>query len=232
MTTPCWGPPRQLPYRYLHILDTETTGFPGEDDEAHVVEVGIVTLELTRGSATPVAEHSWFVRAPVLKPRHLAVCAKISRITRADIEGGLTPEASAQILLRHAWTHPGPITAWNMPFDRRMIRRTLFGLREESVHDFGADLKYGAPVDFHMSDGLIWGGCAARHYIDAKGPVAGHFDMGGGEPGPRLTTLSHACSLEGVDMGAGDAHRALWDTKVTSQIVAKLWKGEVVRWDP
>jgi hypothetical protein len=229
-TKPCWGHARLAPPLYVHVLDTETTGFPGEDPDAHVVEIAFVTYLLSKGRAIKVDHDAWFVRPPVLEARHLEICGRVSGITREDIDSGISAELSARRLSGYVWRKPGPITAWNMPFDRRMVRRTLFGLREEEIHDFGADLKYGSPIELPMADGVTWGGCAARHYLDVKGPIAGHFDAGEGRPSPRVPSLALACIAEAIERDKDNAHRALWDAEVTGLLVKQLWEKGVQRW--
>jgi DNA polymerase III epsilon subunit-like protein len=230
MTTPSWIH-KQPPW--IHVLDTETTGLPS-DPTTHVVEIAVVSLRTAhRGSIEIESTWDTLINPGVpLTDQHLEICQRISSITQADIERGRTPAFARERLIRRLAIRPGPIVAWNLPFDRRMVRRTLYGIDEARYHNFDNDDKYGAPQRLVVpSDPLPWGGCLAHHYLGVKGPVNGHYDAGGGVPKPRMPPLKQALQLEDVKRW-GAVHRALSDTLATSEIVMKLWRGEVERWEP
>jgi DNA polymerase III epsilon subunit-like protein len=228
--TPSWlynDPP------WVHVLDTETTGLP-TDPTAHVIEIAVVHLRRAEDGGLLLGT-SWasFIKPPVcLTDEHLETCRQISGITPEQIDSGLNAIAAGNVLIERLAERPGPILAWNLPFDRRMVRRSLFYIDETEYHDFDGDGKYGSPLHLPMlHDPLPWGGCLARHYLAVKGPVNGHFDAGGGVPEPRVVSLKQALNLEGVER-VGEAHRALSDTLATAELAMKLWRGDVERWAP
>ena len=228
LCTPSWVTPDP---RWITVLDTETTGLP-DDPTAQVIEVAAAHLCIHPDRSISIWDTWETLVCPVddLTEDHLEICRTYSKITPDEILSAPAPHEALALLCRKMRLYPGPIIAWNVAFDRRMVRRTLLGICEEQYHNDRIDPKYGAPTWLPvMGDPLPWGGCLAQHYTGVKGPVAGHFDAGGGEPKPRVASLGLAMTLERISRH-GQAHRALSDVLATAELAMKLWRGEVQPW--
>lgn len=213
--------------KIIHVIDTETTGFQ-KDPDAHVVEFAIVTILVGHGV---VSSYSSLMKPPKLTPDGIETCKKISGISPEMLENAPRPEdvwAAAQSII-HTWG--GIITAWNIGFDRTMVRRTCMGLDEvEAIKARGADAwtsasesKYGWPEMMPMEgDSSPWGPCAMWWHAKVCPEVRGRHQI------PFTETwrnngwkLVDAAEREGVPF-LGDAHRALADATVTANLINKI----------
>ncbi len=216
----------------IYVVDTETSGLPGEED-AHVVEIAVVTVEIGRGI---VSTYTSLVRPPVLTEAGLELCRKVSGITEEMLEDA--PRADevwrdVQKILHGG----GETTAWNIGFDRTMIRKTFMGLDElgwitenmgELAKTAAIHSKYGWPEHIAMDgDKVQWGPCAMWEYARLCPVVRGtHKRPLGGPWHNNAWRLSDAANREGVAF-EGDAHRALADAIVTAKIVHKMKRGDL-----
>ena len=184
------------------VLDTETTGLPKEDPDAHGVEVGIARFE----GGQCVHRAQWFVRPDVLRDEHAEVAWRVSQISRAQIEGAPAPEeAWAEI---HPWIKGIPIIAWNLPFDQTMIQRSFFSGGRLS----GMRARRLVPPNWHE--------CAMRRYSRHFVDQVGRWPSGE----PKWSKLAHAAEQSGFSW-TGQAHRADADAEMTGRIYLGLLAG-------
>lgn len=209
----------------IHVIDTETTGF-SSDPTAHVVEVAMVTLVPGRGIT---GTFSSLVKPPVLTQEGLDTCMKISGITQGEIESAPDPASVKHELLRVIERWGGAVTAWNLAFDRTMIRRTLFGLDELSVlKQMARDeieqeallSKYGWPEVLPIAEDPVpwtqW--CAMWAYAKQCPDVRGRHQIPlTGTWRNNAWRLEAAAARESVKLEG--AHRALVDATATAQIL-------------
>ena len=130
-------------------------------------------------------------------------------------------------------------TAWNLPFDRCMVRRTFLGVEDyvQICKKLGAPeellrhSKHGWPERFDLDeDPLRWTECAMRAYsrrVRTKGHTRSWYTR---ELEPNSWSLAEAAKREGVEF-TGEAHRALTDAVVAAKIYSKLLHGEVLGGD-
>ena len=142
------------------VIDTETTGFPGQD-WARVVELGVVLLD---PYGHEVACMSTLVRPDILDERADQALA-VNGVTRAMLEHA-PPESGAKALFEALLNRArGPIivTAFNVAFDAPMMART--GIRCTS--DEPAYVASHGPGPWWS-----WGHCimlAAHDHMRARG---------------------------------------------------------------
>jgi DNA polymerase III epsilon subunit-like protein len=217
----------------VHVIDTETTGLP-HTPNAHVIEVGIATIEVGRGI---VGFWTSMVNPPCLGSAEAEIAQKINGITPDQILSAPRFDQVWMELLAYArdYGEGATWTAWNLPFDRCMIRRTFLGVEDyvQICEKLGApeDLlrhsKHGWPERFDLDeDPLRWTECAMRAYsrrVRTKGHTRSWYTR---ELEPNSWSLVEAAKREMVEF-TGDAHRALTDAVVAAKIYSKLLHGEV-----
>lgn len=174
-------------------IDTETTGFL-EDPTTRVVEVGAAIFE---PDGTLVRSIGRLVCPDLLTPEGLDVAWRICGIEEEEIRAAPPPEVVWDELTEFmdGWAYP--LWAWNMAFDRPMIKRTF-------THD---------PV--------AWAGCLMEAFTEVYSSMAGYHAP---TDTPRFFTLKRASYLTKVPW-RGNAHRAEADAVMTGEIGAGLWSG-------
>ena len=230
--------------KIVHFIDTETTGLP-EDLSAAVIEIAVVTISVEPdGEWGVLHELGSLVRPPEnLTDEHMEVMEKINHIKLRDAWLAPKPqEAREQIrAILNSFRGWGDqiVTAWNLPFDRHMIRRTFMGIDEfEHVREkYPSKLvllqsKYGWPEHLPIpGDATPWGECAMRAWARAvaKGGANLVLDAWTGELGPKPAPLASAATQMGVEF-VGPAHRALTDARVGAEIYAQTLTGDIRKW--
>ncbi|HLD90214.1 MAG TPA: 3'-5' exonuclease [Patescibacteria group bacterium] len=194
------------------VVDTETTGFPGQD-WARVVELGAVLLDFY---GHEVACMSTLVRPDILDERADQALA-VNGITRAMLEHA-PPESGAKVLfeslLRRA---AGPIivTAFSVAFDAPMMVRT--GIRCSST-DPAYIAAHGTALWWS------WGHCimlAAHDHMRARSVTIA--DRKG--RAKNSVSLAAACTHFGVEQG--QAHRALDDARAAARVLVEMRRREM-----
>ena len=230
--------------KIVHFVDTETTGLP-EDTGAAVIEIAVVTIAVEPdGEWGILHELGSLVRPPEdLTDEHMKTMEEINHIRLRDAWLAPKPqEVREQIrAILNSFRGWGDqlVTAWNLPFDRHMIRRTFMALNEfEHVREEHPSKlvllqsKYGWPEHLPMpGDATPWGECAMRAWARAmaKGGANLVLDAWTGELGPKPARLASAAAQMGVEF-LGPAHRALTDARVGAEIYAKTLTGDIREW--
>jgi DNA polymerase III epsilon subunit-like protein len=214
----------------FHMIDTETTGLQ-PDPDAHVVEIAVVTYHLNNGV---IAQFSSLVQPPVLTERGAEVMARCSKIEPAALVHAPSPGEVWGVVCSQLASYPARVSAWNLPFDRHMIRRTFLGLDDRpqilAQHDLPPEAlgqKYGWPEDAPMlADPTPWGACAmrafSRHYAHESHGRYG--DIYAGSWAPKPWTLARAAERSQVAF-QGQHHRALADATVAAELYARTLLG-------
>ena len=161
----------------------------------------------------------------------IATCNRIAGLSQEELADGLSYSIALLRLQARLLNRPGPIVAWNIHFDRAMLRRTLMGVNEDDLFHAHVRKRYDGPELLPMMCGLPWGRCLAHYYNAIKGPINGHYKGPEGQPLPRMVRLDQALRREGVTR-EGRAHRALSDAEATAKLVIKMWRGEIETWTP
>jgi DNA polymerase III epsilon subunit-like protein len=213
--------------KIIHVVDTETTGFP-TDPDSHVVEIAIVTIMVGRGI---VSSFSSLMKPPKITPEGIEVCRNVSKIEPDMLDLAPAPAdvwRQARSIIE-GWG--GSVTAWNLGFDRTMLRRTCMGLDEvETIRKNGeacwlsaSESKYGWPEVVPMeADPTPWGRCAMWWYASVCPEVRGQHQIPFSETWRNNPwRLANAAEREQVPF-LGDAHRALADATVTANLIHKI----------
>jgi DNA polymerase III epsilon subunit-like protein len=217
----------------VHVIDTETTGLP-QTPQAHVIEIGVATFEASQGL---IGFWTSLVNPPSLASEEAEVAQKFHGISADQILSAPRFDEVWTELLAYARGYgEATWTAWNLPFDRCMVRRTFMGLDDfgQICAQLGApeDLlkhsKYGWPERFDLQGDLLqWRECAMRAYsrqVRTKGSTRSWYTR---QLEPNSWALAEAARREGVEF-TGDAHRALTDATVAAKIYLKLLNGQVL----
>ena len=170
-------------------IDTETTGLPNQH-WSRVIELAAV---LRDGEGNVIRSYETFVRPDVLTPEGLDVAKKVSGITPEQIEAGKDIKTAWQELgdFLDGWTFP--MRAWNTEFDQQLLRKTF--------------------RDRNLPDQINWAGCIMWDFTRKMQFHTGFRRNGAIRP----FSLSRAAKRMKFEW-EGDAHRAMTDTLMASQI--------------
>jgi len=216
----------------IHIIDTETTGLQVHQN-AHVIEIGIATIQVGAGI---IETWSSLVNPPTLDAESIKVAEKVHGISKKQILAA----PSWKDVWREAQAYTGRWaeamwTAWNIGFDRCMVRRTFLGLDDfnQIQERLGAPVellthsKHGWPERFDLDeDPIPWTECARSAYsrtVPTKGHTRSWYSR---EFEPNPWGLKAAAEREDVPFD-GDAHRAITDAKVAAQLYERVLLGTV-----
>jgi len=216
----------------IHIIDTETTGLQRHLN-AHVIEIGIATIQVGDGI---IETWSSFVSPPALDEESAKVAEKIHGISKEQILAAPSWKDVWKNMQAYTgqWAEAG-WTAWNIGFDRCMVRRTFLGLDDfnQIQERLGAPVellthsKHGWPEHFSLEeDPIPWIECAMMAYsrtVHTRGHTRSWYSR---EFEPNPWSLKAAAEREGVPFD-GDAHRALTDAKVAAQLYERVLLGTV-----
>ena len=214
---------------YVIAVDTETTGLP-EDPDVHVFEVAVSAWSVA--DQAEVYSASLVFRPDLLSEEGLAVARDICGVDPEEILSA--PSQSEAV----AWwslqlkqleeRFPGfVLDAWNLPFDRTLVRRTLLGLRDPEEAWQGREAPVVYPND---RDPSPWGLCWMRVFSDLHRPFLGTTLDSEGVRWKRPASLRWAAARLGIVQT--DAHRALDDARVCAQIGVKIRRGDVAAFEP
>jgi len=210
---------------YVVAIDTETTGLP-EHPEARVFEVAFSVWSVS--DQAEIYASSFLLRPDVLTEEGLAIARDVCGVAPEQILSAPSQnEAKAwwrEEIARLAQIAPGfEMDAWNLPFDRTLVRRTFLDLEdaEEAWRGWDAPVVYANP-----QDPTPWGVCWMRIFSDLRRPFLATFTDQEGVRRKRPGTLRWAA--KNLEISQVDAHRALDDARVCAQIGVKIRRGEVV----
>ena len=194
----------------FHSLDTETTGLPS-DPNARVIEIGITTWDSEMSDADKITSRfSSIVRPSVLTQKGLEIAWSISKINKEQIESAPSADQVWSLLQSYLDTLPYPVIAWNMPFDRYMIRRSFMGVDEVKSSD-KKNFGLFEVLDIE-GDPIQWWDCACKAYAKYRNTE-------------KLTGLNHAyrvvCAEEDI-VPNPQIHRAMSDSAMVGWIVCHV----------
>ena len=155
------------------FYDTETTGLAGNDQ---VVEISVVGYDSKNGQTQLLMDTLVRATKPISQD-----AMRVHHITPAETRSA-PGIAALQAWLKRAFTSGRPVGAWNVAFDKRLIK--------QSLEANGLDARWLAEVEFF---------CAQQLYQRA---------LGRSKP----TRLETAVKETRIAPPPGRAHRALYDT--------------------
>jgi DNA polymerase III epsilon subunit-like protein len=177
------------------VLDTETTGFPGQE-WSHVIELGAVILD---SEGREVASFGELVTPPILDERAEPALA-INHITAEELRRvGRSPATVAREFADWLWRHECRfVAAYNRQFDEAMLRK-MAGWSEVDVR---------------------WLSCImlASMGVMASAGAAERFSKHGRAKWPKL---SASAEFFGV-VPDGQAHRAETDARTAAGVMAAI----------
>ena len=210
----------------VFAVDTETTGLP-EHPEARVFEVAISAWSVA--DDVEVYSDSFLLRPDVLTDEGLAVARDIcgvdpDLILNAPSQGEAKAWWREQLVQLERLSPGFTLDAWNLPFDRTFIRRTLLDVEDlpEAWQGWEAPVVYPNP-----QDPSPWGVCWMRIFSDLQRPFFGTFTDQAGIRHKRPASLRRAATM--LQIAQVDAHRALDDARVCAQVGAKIVRGDVAQ---
>ena len=173
-------------------LDTETTGLL-EDPMARVVEIGAVKHNIKTGEV--IDEFSRLMRPSFLDAKRFGMAKKYAKISRESI---LNADSFQDVMpIFEDWAGNLPVFAWNLPFDQKMIMRSINDMNE-------------------LESSLQFSGCWMHFYTMYYPEEAGKRYNGR----QRCFSLEQAINKEGI--GSIVKHRALDDALMASRVAYKL----------
>ena len=177
------------------VLDTETTGFPGQE-WSHVIELGAVVLD---PDGSEVDSFGYLVVPPILDERAEPALA-INHITAEELRRvGLSPATVARGLADWLRRHECRfVAAYNRQFDEAMLRK-MAGWSEVDVR---------------------WLNCImlASMGVMASAGAAERFSKHGRAKWPKL---SASAEFFGVEV-TGPAHRAVTDARTAAGVMVAI----------
>jgi len=210
----------------IHILDTETTGLPHQKG-SHVIEIGIATIRVGEGI---VSTYESMLCPPSLDSEAIKVAEQIHGIGKEQILSSRPFRDVWNEVASYINQNPGPWTAWNVPFDRTMIRKTFLGLNDytdipERLNvppEVLSHSKMGWPEHFDREeDKSPWTWCVMHAYSRMR-PTRGHTRSWYTRSlEPNFWSLADAAKKEEIAF-EGNAHRALTDARVAAQICERM----------
>ena len=143
----------------FHAVDTETTGLP-DDPNARVIEIAISTWDSDKG--IEVSSFRSFVQPSVITRKGVETMWNISKIPYNFVESAPSPEQLWPMMQSYLEHLRYPVIAWNMPFDRFMVRRSFMGIDEVTLPG-GKNNGLYEQMDLD-EDPFYWWDCACRAY--------------------------------------------------------------------
>lgn len=212
--------------RVLAIVDTETTGLPS-DSTARVVELGLVVWDVDKDKL--LWADATMVRPDLLTEKGLKVAKDISGIEPEEIFAGLSiPDAQIwwdRALGQVAKHGAVGLGAWNMPFDRAMLRRTLYGI--EDPKEANSDPRPWIDCE-NAGDPTPWLTCWMQVFSDMFVETLGTRTAAVGVVTPRFAKLGYAVEQLGLSRAeAKTAHRALGDAIHCAKVGAAILRGDL-----
>lgn len=177
------------------VLDTETTGFPGQD-WSHVIELGAVILD---PDGREVDSFGQLVMPPILDER-ADQALSINHITAEELRrSGCAPNHVADKFANWLWRHHCEfVAAYNRQFDEAMLAKMA-----------------------GWSDvGVRWLSCIMLASMDvmAAAGAAERFSKHGRAKWPKL---SASAEFFGVEV-TGPAHRAVTDARTAAGVMVAI----------
>jgi DNA polymerase III epsilon subunit-like protein len=181
-------------------FDTETTGLL-QDPEARIIEIGAVRHNLITGQQT--ASFSRLCRPRYLDDGKFEIAERICNISKEQI---LEAPPYAEVIEDFCrWAGDYLIYAWNLPFDQRMLQRTIWDIQDTE----GPFLQTKSR---EWLDNLHYAGCWQHLYAYMHPERAGCWDNG------QIKTISLQRAIYYEGLNADQEHRALSDAHFASQI--------------
>ena len=214
--------------RVIATLDTETTGLP-DDETARAYEIGVAVWDVDKDEL--LWGDSMLFRPDLLTQEGLELAQEISGIDPLLILGAPIAEEALRwwekkILVKVASLGASTFGAWNLTFDRAMVRRSLYGLLDP-VEAWSSDepwVEYENP-----GDPTPWGTCWMIAFSDLfVNSLGTRLTSEPGKVVPRFASLSYASKRIGLPpVEQTTQHRALPDAIRCAQIGAAILRGDV-----
>ncbi|MEL6151444.1 MAG: 3'-5' exonuclease [Chloroflexota bacterium] len=124
---------------YIIVIDMEATCWRSNrrppDQVSEIIEIGVCVLDLD--TLEPDRKMSILVKPTLSTVSEF--CTRLTSLTQAQVDKGVTFEKAAEILQRHYDTHNHVWTSWG-DYDRRMMQWESSEFKV--AHPFGGDAHY------------------------------------------------------------------------------------------
>ena len=205
------------------VIDTETTGL-GENDV--VIELAAIRIKTGEVLVNSVVKPKW-----ISHPQATA----IHGITwEQQICGGDLTRLIDDLFYSSKWAAEA-FTAFNLNFDERMIRQTLFrsGVEAPPINEYAKKVREkhhsDKPIDKSQTrfrstrfpdDSICIMELANRHF------AKDHAEWDAEQSRFRRLSLARCCEIAGIEF-KGQPHRALSDAKAAADLVTAIANGDV-----